>query len=324
MAIDPPPQGTAIVGMGRMTLDVIVRDAALPRAQAGGTCGNVLAILAYLGWEAWPIADLGDDDPGRRFLRDLTRWGVRDDLIVTTADPSPVILHRIEGDRHSFEQRCPRCGGKLRYYEPMPIELVRGVMGRLSSARVFFFDRDSDGALLVARHYRERDAIVMYEPNYVGPEVELAEMLAVTDVLKYAAGKLPGLGDRVSGPGLVIETRGEEGLRYRRAGGAWHHLPAIAVPVVRDAAGAGDWTTAGFLHGREKGLAAGEALRLGQALAAWNCAFEGARGGMYAVSRERFREDVARLLAGERFDPGAGGEPRLDEAGAYCACLRGG
>jgi fructokinase len=65
----------------------------------------------------------------------------------------------------------------------------------------------------------------------------------------------------------------------------------LEVPEVWDTAGSGDWLTAGLLsrlavRGR-KGLrtasngAIEQALTFGQALASWNCAFEGARGGMY-------------------------------------------
>src|SRR5262245_58494430 len=80
-----PPRGNAVaVGTGRLTLDVIVREGEPParaRAQAGGTCGNVLTDLACLGWQAYPLADLGDDDPGGRYCRDLERFRVRLDLI---------------------------------------------------------------------------------------------------------------------------------------------------------------------------------------------------------------------------------------------------
>ena len=41
------------------------------------------------------------------------------------------------------------------------------------------------------------------------------------------------------------------------------------------------------------------ALRYAQSLAAWNCGFEGARGGMYAVARDAFDAQIAALLAGE-------------------------
>jgi fructokinase len=62
-----------------------------------------------------------------------------------------------------------------------------------------------------------------------------------------------------------------------------------------------------------------EALEFGQALAAWNCAFEGARGGVYRVDRQRWQRDVRRILAGERFDPAEGaGESTHDPAGRFC------
>ena len=72
----PPAAGAVAVGMGRLTLDVIVREGVPARSQGGGTCGNVLTNLAYLGWRSLPLTDLGDDDPGRRYAADLTRWGV--------------------------------------------------------------------------------------------------------------------------------------------------------------------------------------------------------------------------------------------------------
>ena len=105
---------------------------------------------------------------------------------------------------------------------------------------------------------------------------------------------MPNLEDRysLSGPLLVIETFGAKGLRYRDQrnipgqNSEWQHLPALPVEVVRDAGGSGDWCTAGFIHrlgqtGLEGFRTASaddlqEALRFGQALAAWGCAFEGA------------------------------------------------
>src|SRR5262245_37418368 len=187
------------VGTGRLTLDVIVRTGGPPAkalSQAGGTCGNVLADLAYLGWSAHPLTDLGDDDPGRRFVHDLARWGVRLDLVRHFADQeTPVIVHHIrqtdQGPSHSFSSRCPFCDRRLRYFEPVPAERVRERLPQVPAAQAFFFDRDSEGALLLARHCRQRGALVVYEPNYAGPESDLDGALAVADVLKFARDKLP-------------------------------------------------------------------------------------------------------------------------------------
>src|SRR6516165_2186734 len=74
-----PDRSAAIVGIRLVVLDVIVsaQPGAPTRCRAGGTCGNVLAALAYLGWTSYPIARLGDDPAGRALANDLARWGVR-------------------------------------------------------------------------------------------------------------------------------------------------------------------------------------------------------------------------------------------------------
>jgi sugar/nucleoside kinase (ribokinase family) len=335
----PGPDATA-VGTGRLTLDVIVRTGAAPRCQAGGTCGNVLANLAYLGWQAWPLADLGDDDPGDRFCRDLARCGARLDLVRRLpGEETPVIVHHIDqapgGEAmHRFSSTCPICGHRLRYFEPVPTQGVLDRLPAVPDARAFFFDRDSEGAFLLARHCATKEALIVYEPNYAGREVRFEEALRLAHVFKCSREKLPGVIERLpaEGPSLLIETQGAGGLRFldRRDGpGAWRHLPAFRVQQVRDAGGSGDWCTAGLIHllGREGlagFLAAGEeqvreALVFGQALGAWNCAFEGARGGAGAVSRGRFERDVKAILAGELLDPGAhAGEAAHDLAGAFC------
>jgi fructokinase len=336
----PLPPDAVVVGTGRLTLDVIVHGGATSaaRSQAGGTCGNVLANLAFLGWQAYPLADLGDDDPGHRFTRDLARFGVHLDLVRHLPDQqTPVIIHHIRqapaGATHSFSSRCPFCNHRLRYYEPIPTAGVRDRLPLVPTARACFFDRDSEGALLLARHCGSQGALIVHEPNYAGPESLLAEALQVAHVLKFSRDRLPGLADEpLEGPLLLIETRGAAGLHYldRRHGGCeWVHLPALPVSVVRDAGGSGDWTTAGLIHlVAQRGLkgfrAAGadelhQALRFAQALGAWNCAFEGARGGLYHVDRDRCRRDVLRILAGEVFDPGADArEGSHDVAGQFC------
>lgn len=340
----PPGPGAVACGTGRLTLDVIVRPAGPPRAQAGGTCGNVLADLAYLGWQAWPLADLGADDPGERFCRDLARGGVRLGLVRRVpGGETPVIVHHIRPGpggvaEHSFSSDCPLCGRRLRYYEPVPLAGVSQRLPAVPEAKVCFFDRDSDGAFALAWHCAAQGALIIYEPNYAGPEVRLAEALRLAHVFKCSREKLPGLADRLAeGPALVIETAGACGLRYldrRRGGGGWRRLEAARVAAVRDAGGSGDWCTAGLIHLLGRGGAAGllaaseeevrAALAFGQALGAWNCAFEGARGGVYAVGRERFERDVGAILAGEVIDPAAGASQEGHElAGAFCPGCRG-
>jgi fructokinase len=346
----PPGPDAVSVGTGRLTLDVIVRAGAAPAealSQAGGTCGNVLANLAWLGWRSYPLTDLGDDDAGERFAGDLRRWGVHLDLVRRVPGAqTPVIVHHIrraEGQAvHSYSSRCPFCDARLRYYEPVPPESVRQRLAVVPPRpAVCFFDRDSEAALLLTRHCAAQGALVVFEPNYAGPEVQLAEALAVAHVLKYARDKLPDLERRLdpAAPLLVVETLGAEGLRYRdgrpgtrRVAAEWRHEPAFPVAEVRDAGGSGDWCTAGLIHrlgqGGREGLWAAtaddvrEALRFGQALAAWNCAFEGARGSAYHGDRDGFIQAVRQILAGVTA-PRPAGQPSFDRAGRFCPRCRG-
>src|ERR1044071_1853044 len=71
----PPP---TVIGTGLIALDVIVKRASQPSGRwTGGTCGNVMSILSYLGWGAYPVARLNGDDASKQVLQDLERWGVR-------------------------------------------------------------------------------------------------------------------------------------------------------------------------------------------------------------------------------------------------------
>lgn len=157
---------------------------------------------------------------------------------------------------------------------------------------------------------------MIFEPTGKGQNKLFAEAIQLAHVIKYADQRLASLDvDVKSGSALRVEiqTLGDRGLRYRhrfaRKWSDWLHLAAIDAPRLKDSCGAGDWCTAGLIakiatHGQHglqecgaKGLRA--ALHYGQALAAWNCGFEGARGGMYAVARSAFDKQIAELLAGE-------------------------
>jgi fructokinase len=109
---------------------------------------------------------------------------------------------------------------------------------------------------------------------------------------------------------LEIETLGASGLRYRmrtKNDRRWHERRAFQPPRLSDAAGSGDWLTAGLIdqlcRSGVDGLRAldghglVEALDYAQSLSAWNCAFEGARGGMYGMTVSRLAAVAANIRA---------------------------
>ena len=103
----------SIIGIGLVALDVVVEKNSdiEPVLYAGGSCGNVLSILSYLGMVAFPIARLANNKATDKVISDIESWGVRTDLILRGDDGStPVIIQRLTVNKegkpvHRFEFR---------------------------------------------------------------------------------------------------------------------------------------------------------------------------------------------------------------------------
>ena len=315
-----PPR---IFGTGLIALDLVVGAAPETpvRCWTGGTCGNVLSILAWLGWDAYPIARMDGDAASERVRADMARWGVHFDWTTCApTTPTPIIVQEIRRGRdgrprHRFSWSCPRCGEWLPPFRAITVNAVERIKPALAGASVFFLDRLSRANLTLAAEASAHGAVVVFEPSGKATDKLMSEGLALAHVVKYADDRLAGVhGAMEDGSAALLEVRtlGERGLDYRHRLGRgvsdWMHLEAVSAPRLADACGSGDWCTAGFIAkaavGGQKGLRrAGArgvraALRYGQALAAWNCCFEGARGGMYAVARDAFETRIADLQDG--------------------------
>lgn len=342
------------LGTGLVALDVVLNleTRQPPRCYAGGTCGNVLTALSYLGWQTAPISRLAPGPAAERLLGDLRDGNVSTDLVTVQDDGStPVIIQRIAQDDagewyHTFSWRCPGCGAHLPGYKPVLAGQAQELATRLPPHQVFFFDRVSRGALHLAGVAAAAGAAVVFEPSGVGDPGLFREAWAVAHVVKYSHERLRDIADldlkrsEREGVLLEVETLGREGLRYRsrlpkcRSNG-WRQLGAFTTEAFRDASGSGDWCTAGLLsrltRGGLRGLRATspeklqEALRYGQALAAWNCRFEGARGGMYQVDKATFQRQVRRILAGKGPSSTTPGEETAIAAkllGSFCTSCK--
>ncbi len=323
-----PGPRPAIAGTGLIALDVVIPNEtrSLPQLWAGGTCGNVLTALAYFGWDSYPIARLRDDALSSYINQDLARWNVRLDYLDSDKDGStPVIVQHIyssldRGSTHSFSRkRCPFCGKRLPWYKPIRVADAARIIPQLPPLATFFFDRTSPGAHSLAKHAAERGSLVVFEPSSASDINRLRQAVQIAHVVKYSHERLSEVEEVCADPGplLIIETHGSAGLRFlsRLGGGSgrWQVSESLPASKVVDTAGCGDWCTAGIIamlgrHGLEEFSKTSpdrllEALRLGQALAAWNCGFEGARGGMYRIDKSLFFESIKRLVAGDTFDP---------------------
>ena len=336
-----------VFGTGLIALDLVISaDPKTPvRAWAGGTCGNVLSILAVLGWDAYPIARMNGDPASQRIRADMKKWGVHFNFAncKPTTD-TPIIIQRILRTRdgspkHRFSWACPHCGSWLPGFKPVTAKAVERIGKHLSGAKAFFMDRLSRSALLLAKQAADYGAVVVFEPSAKSDEKQLAEVLKIAHIVKYSDerfSRVPGALARGSATLIEVQTFGANGLRYRhrlrRAASSWRQLDAVSPARLADTSGSGDWCTAGLIskvadEGLDGLLGLGaegviEALSFGQKLAAWNVGFEGSRGGMYAVEHTKLEAQLQAMASGqsEVMQPTSRRKPIMPAAIACPAC----
>lgn len=291
------------IGAGLISLDVLIRDGERRPVSyyVGGTCGNVMMILAHMGWETYPVARLDNTKDTTRLLADMNRHGIHTDYISTIDGRTPVIVQRnfINKDgipTHKFESR----NGKKRFYldfRSLTVKQADAVIERVGFVpKVFFFDRVSPAILRLATAFREKGSVIFFEPSSKGGNVGLFDKcVKVADIVKFADQRIKdcrqfeGYGDR-----LIIQTRGAKGLVYR-LNSRWFHLKPVINKNIVDTAGAGDWTAAALINKLFKnkktrrivGLSRHDidaALNDAQRVGARSCSYEGARGMMQSNS----------------------------------------
>jgi len=304
----------SLVGCGFVAWDVVLGESlSVEYTGVGGTVGNVMSIMAFLGWHTVPIVRLGDDSAGTNILRELTALGVDTrnislDRTVTT----PVVYqyHKGSSGDHCFTFKCPHCGQARRYSDALLSGLDASGEAIPKRGDIYFFDRLTESSVSLAEQAMANGALTVFEPSASDDDKELfLRALRAAQVVKYSAERLATSVMPQLGVGFVeIQTLGAAGLRFRMRSKdpTWVTIPSIQLSVVTDTAGAGDWCTAGFLHLVSKHLQGGmvsdigynhvyAALLGGQALAALNSQPTGARGLMRHAESTRIREMLYQL-----------------------------
>jgi len=317
---DPKPIAT---GTGLIALDVIINghNRNEPYYMTGGSCGNVLIILSYFGWHTFPLARFKEDNFSKFIISDLKKWGVDTSYLQFDDKAStPVIIEKVRQrengeSTHAFSFFCPECNSFLPRYRPITIKQVESILDDLPTSGICYIDRVSGGTLEYAKSCKNKGSLIFFEPTKIDDNNNFRKILEICDVLKYSNEICitdPNI-VRDSDVPLKIETLGSSGLLFsfnnglsRKRSEKWQKMRAFPIKYFVDAAGAGDWCSAGLIHFLnmkkitdirqldEKTLKF--ALNFGQALAAVNCGFFGARGSMYALSKEEFHKIVNDIL----------------------------
>lgn len=311
-----------VYGTGLLTLDLVIGpdDEQPARWFAGGTCGNVLTILSFLGWQSFPITRLNGDVASQIVRHDLEGWGVNLDFAALAPQVStPIIVQRIKRRKsgqvvHSFSCNCPYCGSWLPSFKAIRNDTAIEISSNWVSPTVFFLDRTSRGMITLAQAAADSGALVVFEPSATGDPQHMLEALQIAHIVKYSDQRFPEALSAIEvsrSTRIEIQTQGSNGFRFRyrlakRASG-WKNRPSLSTTRIADSAGAGDWFTAALISKFPNGLDALRALRTqdldevfdyATAVAAWNCFFEGARMGMYTTSKRAFHAQIRRLRNG--------------------------
>lgn len=264
-----------VIGTGIFNLDIIVkRDYPewpqlrpftdnVVMEEVGGTCGNVMCMLSWMGWDARPIASLDDSEEGRKITKDLKHYGCDCRYVTNTPEGGTTMLrctHKktVDGKR-SMSVRAGSPGGSrfpkrhfLRARDEAPVFMDQ----LIEVPSVFFFDDPAAGHRYLAREMKRKGCqIVYFEPSKVATNADL-ESIGVSDVIKFSDENVPDVSFTELFPDKVfIQTMGPKGVRYKYKGRPWEVVEALPVREVVDTEGAGDCFTATFINAvAESGL----------------------------------------------------------------------
>lgn len=226
--------------------------------EVGGTCGNVMSILAHLGWESFPEASLDDSPEGMKVTENLRRYSCDCRYVSNTPSGGTTILrclHKKDADgNHAMAFRAGSPGGSRfpkRHFLRVRDEAPAFVEALEKAPAVYFFDDPAPGHRYIARALREKGTLVYFEPSRGLTPATLAAA-SLSDIVKVSDEAWPDVEAFRNVP-LLVQTLGGNGVRFSLRGGDWVNLPPMPCEKVVDTEGAGDWTTSVLLDELFKG-----------------------------------------------------------------------
>ncbi len=311
------------VGTGFVALDIVMNGH--PQNPigiwVGGSCGNVLTILAYLGWLTFPIARIGNDLAGEIMVNELNYWNVKTNLLSISDDmKTPLVIQKNRAKKdgslsHTYDFYCPHCQHRLPPYKPALLKSVDMITELQRTSEYFYFDRVQPSSIKLAKAYKKNGAIIFFEPSGINNLDLFKECLEISDIVKISVDRVDRSRELIQQTNipLTVVTLGDQGLQYKLGDQkSWEQLDPYNIKHSQDTAGAGDWCSAGIIHSffklgiREINSASRssieDCLMFGQAMGALNCYYQGARGAMYNLSSETFFEYLSCIIENKHFE----------------------
>jgi sugar/nucleoside kinase (ribokinase family) len=304
-----------VLGSGLIAVDHIFSAASAKSTRVtylgstgGGSVSNTLCLLSLLGHKTKIFGVVGNDFSERIVSSDFAKFNIDYASVITrgvlgSPKETRQFSHVISPDgRHSFREKCLRCGHVFSRQLQMTKNDVRdSVIQFASEADVLHLDRANEATEKLAIASTRNNHLVSFDLNFesYGPYrkkttniLELASLVKVTETVfeKHIGAKneegIRLWWNRYPHNKYLLVTRGEKGVYgYAEMNGEKRPFDLMAIPCehVRDSAGAGDILTAVAIHTLllSKPPTIESELRrnldLGQALASLKCTLYGAR-----------------------------------------------
>lgn len=253
--------------------------------EVGGTCGNVMCMLASMGWKVRPVACLDDSAEGRKITEDLKQFGCDCSFVSNTAGGGTTLLrctHKKDAaGNHVMGVRAGSPGGSRfpkRHFLRARDEAPEFLAALKNAPAVFFFDDPAAGNRALARGLKERGALVYFEPSKVATNVDL-EAIRLSDIIKFSDENVPDVSFADAYPDKIfIQTMGPDGVRIKEKGGDWYTIEGMKNDAVVDTEGAGDTFTSAFINAVAEGKTVADAAREALATASRSVGFLGSKG----------------------------------------------
>ena len=304
--------GAELVCFADVSVDVVARVPSLPQADekrsatlvgefGGGMGANVAAAFARLGGRPSLISCVGDDERGRRGLRELAELGVDVSGVQTVAGPTfwTIALLDEQGEKSLIEFPCEASSPPWGRIDWAALDGARAAytVGAEGRDACTLFDECRRRGVATALDIESAD---LSNAALTSALLERTDLLFAPAAYAQAITGAAAPRDAVpalleAGPALVAVTAGAAGCVVGTRAGALLEEPGHDVPVV-DTTGAGDCFAGAFLFGFARGWAPAQCARLATLMSAHSVTAYGSRGALL---------DAARLAR----QPGAAGLP---------------
>ena len=242
------PNGFVVGKTNKFTENIIAES-------VGNTCGNVAAILPYLGVQTYPIVHLDQSEQGYLIKDDLQRYGADVRFVQNSVNGGTTLLRcthkrdKMTGEHTtSFRATSPGSRFPRRRFLRVRDEAPAFMENLDFVPDIFFFDAAEAGLRYLASELRKKGTLVYFEPESDADKAKFLKAVEVSDIVKFSHEKVGNL-DFVAqnSDKLFIRTMGAEGLEFNLCGQGWVKIDPVPNDNVVDWEGAGDWTTSQFI-----------------------------------------------------------------------------